>query len=232
VADPQPAPVDLHHVDGRVVSLDASRASLGRPSIWLTILLFEVVLALALAYFRWMSDATGNTYAPGSLLANLRANLRFDQRAGLAELGNATGQAGAVLGLISMLGGCFCSGGCLQAFLESTHGESVRRTFYGGARWFWRFVRLLPLKRALSGWIVYGTPWNYLVLHLGFDVAAADCGRLQTLDSEQTVVVPAFVQRALHALLFSLVMTWGDYTRTRLALHDTSAAVWGDLTSA
>jgi hypothetical protein len=228
---------DAGRADGRVISLDALRAALGRPAIWLTILVFEVVLALgpALAWFAWMSDETAHRYAPGSLVSNLGATFRFDHRAGLDALGDATGQFGAGLALLAMLAGCFCGGGWLQVFLERTHGESVRRFFHGGARWFWRFVRLLLLTLVVltvCGWLVFGTPWNTLVLQLGMGVPAADVGRLETLGSEQTVVILTFVQTALHALLVSLVLLWGDYTRTRLALHDTNSAVWSGLASA
>lgn len=222
--------------DGRVISLDALRAALGRPAIWLTILVFEIVTAIgpALAYFAWMSDATAHRYAPGSLISNLGANYRFDARAGLDALGDATGQFGAALALLAMLAGCFCAGGWLQVFLERTHGESVRRFFFGGARWFWRFVRLLLLTliaMAVCGWIAKGAPWNELVLHLGYGVPPSDYARLETLGSEQTVRTLTFVQDALHAVLVGLVLLWGDYTRTRLALHDTSSAIWAGLAS-
>lgn len=225
------------NADGRVVSLDALRAALGRPSIWLTIVLFEVVLALApaLAYFKWMSGATAHAYAPDALLSNLDANFRFDHRAGLGALGDATGQMGAALALIAMLAGCFFAGGWLQVFLERTHGESVRRFFYGGARWFWRFVRLLLctlVVLAVCGWLVYGRPWELFVLQLGMGVPASDLAKLETLGSGETVARLRESQAILHALLVALVMTWGDYTRTRLALHDTSSAVWAGLTTA
>jgi len=237
VADVGQAAADAARGEGRVVSIDALRAALGRPAVWLTILLFELVLALApaLAFYAWMSDATAHKYAPGSLISNLGANFRFDHREGLDALGDATGQMGAALALIAMLAGCFCAGGWLQAFLERTHGESVRRFFYGGARWFWRFARFLLLTLAvlaLCGWLVYGKPWNVLVLQLGMNVPPADFDKLETLGSEQTVVTLRFVQAGLHALLVSLVMVWGDYARTRIALHDTNSAVWAGLTTA
>ena len=38
-----------------------------------------------------------------------------------------------------------------------------------------------------------------------------------------------FAQDGLYALLVALVLVWGDYTRTRLALHDTRSAVWAGL---
>jgi len=226
--------VDPGHADGRVASLDGLRAALGRPAIWLAILAFEVLLAVgpALAYSAWMTGATAHHYAPGSLISNLDANFRFDHRAGLDALGDATGQMGAGLALIAMLSGCFFAGGWLQVSLERTHGESVRRFVHGGARWFWRFARLLVLSLiALSvcGWIVYGKPWNTLVLQLGMNVPPGDFEKLETLGSEQTVVTLRFVQAALHALLVGLVMVWGDYTRTRLALHDTNSAMWAGI---
>lgn len=236
MADASQAAAEAARAEGRVVSLDALRAALGRPAIWLTILLFEVVLALApaLAWFTWMREATAHHYEPASLIPNLGANFRFDHREGLDVLGDATGQLGAVLALLAMLAGGFCAGGWLQAFLERTHGESVRRFFYGGARWFWRFARLLMITLvvlAACGWIVFGKPWNVLVLHLGMDVPSSDFDKLETLGSEQTVVTLRIAQAALHGLLVSLVMVWGDYARTRLALHDTSSAVWAGLTT-
>jgi len=36
-------------------------------------------------------------------------------------------------------------------------------------------------------------------------------------------------QELLYALGFVLVLAWGDYSRTRLALHDTSSAAWAGL---
>ncbi|MBL8862928.1 MAG: hypothetical protein JNK02_13100 [Planctomycetes bacterium] len=219
------------------MSLEALRGALGRPAIWLVILLFEVLLALgpALAWFAWMSAATANRYEPGSLVSNLGANFRFDHRAGLGALGDATGQVGAALALVAMLAGCFIGGGWLQVFLERTHGESARRFFHGGARWFWRFARLLLVTLALLagvGWVVFGKPWNVLVLQLGMNVPPGDFERLETLGSEQTVVALRFAQAALHAGLVALVLAWGDYTRTRLALHDTNSAVWAGLQTA
>jgi len=226
--------VDPGNPDGRVASLDALRAALGRPAIWLSILFFEVLLSIgpAMAYLAWMSSATDHRYAPDSLISNLGANFRFDHRAGLDALGDATGQIGAGLALIAMLAGCFFAGGWLQVSLERTHGESMRRFFHGGARWFWRFVRLLFLTLialALCGWLVYGKPWNVLVLQLGMNVPSADFEKLETLGSEQTVVTLRIAQAALHAILVGLVMVWGDYTRTRLALHDTSSAMWAGI---
>lgn len=218
----------------RVTTLDALRVTLGRPPVWLLVFTIEILLALppTLAYFSWISNATAHRYAPSTLFANLDAAFIFDHRAETSELNAATGQVGAVLVLFAMLIGCFCAGGWLQVFLERTRGESLRRFFFGGARYFWRFFRLLLLTLVTLGlvsWIVYGTPWQQLVLHWIFHVPASDFASLETLPSETVVVTLRFVQSGLYALLFGIVLVWGDYTRTRLALHDTSSAVWAGL---
>ena len=51
--------------DGRVVSLDALRAAIGRPAIWLTILLVEVFLALGPA-LAWFSGPRSGIRGPGA----------------------------------------------------------------------------------------------------------------------------------------------------------------------
>jgi hypothetical protein len=194
-----------------------------------------LALAPALAWLAWLRGATAQRYEPGVLFSNLGTNFRFDQRDELTSLAGATGELGALLVLGSILLGCFAAGGWLQVFLERTQGESVRRFCYGGARYFWRFARLAVLSLlvlAFVGWLAFGAPWNRLVLELGYGVPRADWAQLETLESERTVVLLGFAQSGLHALLVGLVFVWGDYTRTRLALHDTSSALWAGLATA
>lgn len=228
--EPQPATP----MPARFTALEALRITLGRPPVWLLILSIECLLALpvALAFHGFMTGALDHHYEPGSLFANLDANFRFDQRQEIENLNATTAVIGSVLALFSMLIGCFCAGGWLQVFLERTRGESLRRFFFGGARYFWRFFRLMLLSLAtlaLIGWVVYGPPWNRLVLHWILGVPESDFGALETLRSEATLAKLRFTQSALYAGAFGLVLTWGDYTRTRLALHDTSSAVWAGL---
>jgi hypothetical protein len=85
---------------------------------------------------------------------------------------------------------------------------------------------------AVASWITFAEPWNVLVLQTGLGVPASDVGRLETLGSEQTVVTLRFAQAGLHALFVALILVWGDYTRTRLALHDTQSAVWAGIQTA
>ena len=218
----------------RFPTWSALRATLGRPPVWGLVFAIELLLALApaLMFHEWMSGAIDHRYAPGSLFANLDANFRFDHRDDLGDLGRSTAIVGAVLATFAMLIGCFCAGGWLQVFLERTRGESLKRFFFGGARYFWRFFRLLLLTLltlALVRWVLHGPVWNVVVLKWMHGVPPADYGALETLRSENTVVALRIVQNALHAIAFGLVLVWGDYTRTRLALHDTSSAVWAGL---
>jgi hypothetical protein len=218
----------------RIVFVEALRATLGRVPIWCIAWAIDVVPALlpALAWGVWMSDATAHRYSPGSLFADLGTVFRFDQRRALALLDDANARTGALLAAIAMLAGCFTAGGWLQVFLERTHGQSVRRFFMGGARYFWRFVRVLAVtlaSLALIDFLVYGAPWNALVLRGVLHVPSTDYEKLETLTSESTVFALRFAQNALYFALVSLVLVWGDYTRTRLALLDTTSAIWAGL---
>jgi hypothetical protein len=218
----------------RAVSLEALRVTLGRAPVWCIAWAFELLLALApaIAWGAWMSSTTAHRYAPRSLLGELDTVFRFDQRRALGLVDESNARTGAVLALIAMLAGCFTAGGWLQVFLERTEGHSLRRFFWGGARYFWRFVRVLVLtilSLALLDYLVYGAPWNVAVLHWMCHVPAADYEKLETLTSERSVFAIHFAQSSVYALLFTLVLVWGDYTRTRLALHDTMSAVWAGL---
>lgn len=218
----------------RPVAVEALRITLGRPPVWLLVWALELVLALfpALLFARWFQDATAHRYAPQSLFADLGADFRFDHRQGMSALDASIGSAGALLVLVAMLGGAFFAGGWLQVFLERTHGHSLQRFFFGGARYFWRFVRVLALtvlSLALLSWLLFGMPWNRLVLGWGFDVPEHAWTSLETLSSERTARSLQTAQQVLFALGYTLVLVWGDYVRTRIALHDTSSAVWAGL---
>lgn len=216
------------------VSLAALRITLGRPPLWLFAWALELLLAAlpAFVYYSWMNGAIQHRYAPDSLFANLDTVFRFDQRRSLGLVDSATGETGAALALAAMLIGCFCAGGWLQVFLERTHGHSLRQFFFGGSRYFWRFFRVLlitVLTLGISSWIVYDRPWQTVVLKWLLHVPKEDFDRLETLASEHSVVWLRFVQHGLFAFLAGLILVWGDYTRTRIALHDTFSAVWAGL---
>lgn len=225
-------PID--EAPSRWPALAGLRATLGRPPVWGLVTAIELLLALApaLIYHAWLSSALEHRYEPGTTASLLDATFRFDQREGLGAASRAMGVGGAVLAAFAMLVGCFCAGGWLQVFLERTRGESLRRFFHGGARYFWRFFRLLLLTLVLAAglyWITTGWPWNRLVLQGLMGVPARDVGALETLADESTVFALRRTQEALHLASLGLLFAWGDYTRTRLALHDTSSVVWAGL---
>src|SRR5205085_3431848 len=104
----------------------------------------------------------------------------------------------------------------------------------GGARFVGRFLRLAVLSillLALATWLAR-VAWEQLLLRAFLHVPAADFGRLETLASERTAFLARGAHAALTAILVALVFTWGDYTRTRIALFDARSVVWAGLGSA
>lgn len=231
--------LDDEEHDG-VVFLGALRAAFSRVPIWLLTWAVFLLLALmaALPWYDFYESAVGNRYEPGALVSSLDRTLlgdvsdtsfRFDHDDEISALNEKTAATGTLLAFGAILLGMFAAGGWLQIILERTRGQSVRRFFFGGARYFFRFLRLLVLSLlilAVFGWVIYGKPWEHFVLGDWLGVPGYDRDSLETLDSEWTFVQLKWAQAALYALVFALTVTWGDYTRTRMALHDTSSALW------
>lgn len=221
----------------RTVWLEAVRLSLGRPPVWLVVWLLEALLALApaLLLHDWLRSAIAHRYEPGSLFGNLDATFRFDHRQETETFDATMGTLGAVLAMLAILFGTFSAGGWLQVFLERTHGHSLQRFFLGGARYFWRFFRLTIVTiLALSAitWLVQGPAWNLVVLKWICRLPSSDFERLETLTSEVSAFLLRAAQQLVYALSIALLLVWGDYSRTRLALHDTASAVWAGLCTA
>jgi hypothetical protein len=232
VADPR----GQQRLRSSALFFEAFRQALGRVPVWLVIGSLTSLLAYAAAHpwLGWFAGQTAHRYEPTSLTLELDRTFRQDHAAGLATLNAATASAGAMLALLAMVMGVFFAGGWLQIFLEKTHGHSLRRFFYGGSRYFWRFLRLLILTLcvlACGGWIVYGWPWETLVLDTLLGIPKADYGSLESLHSELDVVHLRWVQDGLYALFFALVSAWGTYGRTRVALHEGRSVVWAGMCS-
>lgn len=208
----------------------ALRTALGRAPLWFLCALVPLLLALVVAA-PWpgaFAGMLGQSYAPGSLRAWLDEGFRFDQREALGALRTSTAASAAGAGFLVMLFGVFSAGGWLQVFLERTQGHSLARFLWGGTRYFWRFARvwvLTLLTLALWTWLLHGWPWKAL---LGVLFGAKD-GDLEVLASETAALRVTWFQEGLYALGVALVLVWGDYTRTRLALQDTRSALWAGL---
>jgi len=215
----------------RPVFLRALRAAVGRAPLWLLAWLVPLLLGLALVgpWFTWFGDRLAHAYAPKSVLGSMDVVFRQDQAGALDTLRQGSGATTAILALVAMLAGVFLGGGWLQVFLERTSGHSVRRFLWGGGKYFWRFLRvwvLTLLTITAFAWIVYGWPWDTLLELL---LGASSMEELEVVRSEWTAVWAVWIQDGLFALLFALTMTWGDYTRTRLALHNGYSSLWAGL---
>jgi hypothetical protein len=215
----------------RWIFLHSLRVTIGRTPVWLVAALLVACLAAAqaLPWFSYYEAQIGNAYEKGRLIADLDETFRFDHRVPREALETAMRGAAGAFALLAMLLGAFTAGGWLQVFLEHTQGESVRRFFYGGSRFFFRFVRVALLSLVLLqllGWLLYGKPWEWLVLDKLYGLPDGD---LQELESERVAKRIGLAQDALFAIGFSLVLVWGDYTRTRLAAHGTKSAIWAGL---
>jgi hypothetical protein len=213
------------------------RSAFGRPPIWLVAWALGSLLALAPALLMqgWMQSTLAHRYEPGALFGNLDTTFRFDHRAETELLDASTGSLGAALVVLAILIGIFTSGGWLQVFLEPTRGHSLRRFFLGGARYFWRFFRLAfltVLVLSVWTWIVQGPAWDKLILETMLGIPAGDFRRLETLPSGRTAFLVRGCRESVYAVGFALVLAWGDFARARLALHDTSSALWSGLCTA
>jgi hypothetical protein len=218
----------------RWIFLHSLRVAIGRTSVWLTAAAMLAVLALAqtLPWFAHFERVASAAFEPGRLFLELDETVRFDSRDARQVVETSAAMLASVLAACAMLVGAFTAGGWLQVFLEHTQGESVRRFFAGGARFFFRFVRVLFLTLALLcllGWLVYGRPWEWLVLEKLCGLARPE---LDLFVSESSARWVELAQAAAYAVGFALVMVWGDYTRTRLAVHGTGSALWAGLCTA
>ncbi|MBI5434183.1 MAG: hypothetical protein HZA52_15220 [Planctomycetes bacterium] len=215
---------------GPLVLVALARAFRQRAA-WLAAALVTALLALtaALPYLGGFAGLIEHRYEPGALVANLDETFRADNRVALDALSTSARAVLSVLALVAMLVGAFCAGGWLTLFHDRLSGNVLARFLGGGARFFGRFVRVWLLTLcllALCGWLVYGDAWVVLVKE-----GLVGIRDNEEFVSERSAVTLTWVQDGLYALLFGLVLSWADYTRTKLALLDGSSAFWAGLES-
>lgn len=201
------------------------------PFAWLppTIAMFLLAAPLGAPRYSWFRNVLGNRYAPGEQIHHLTQDFRTDHGTVMGQLDGWTADAAAYLGLSAILLGLLFAGGWLQLLTGTGEGSVLRRFAFGGARFFWRFGRLLLMVLLILGGlrlVLYGDLWNEWVLQRLFDVPAHDLGRLETLDSEAIKVRLGWAQDGIFALLFALVLSWATYTRARIAMHDSISVLW------
>lgn len=226
---------------GTFLFLAALRRALARPILWVATWAALTLLALApaLATLAFMEGAFDGGTANWRTLRDVGASLhadtwtlsetfRQDHGEGLRQLATTNARALAALAAAAILLGVFAAGGWLQLAFERVDGRQFRRFCFGGAVYFWRFLRVLVLVSlllALVRWVTYGTPWKELVLGQVMHVPEYDWGKLETLESELTVARLGWLQDGLAALGFALVLVWGVYTRTRIVQRDGRSAL-------
>lgn len=246
----EPEPDVANEREGGWIFLRALGSAGRRVGVWgvCWLVLTLLSLAVALPWFSAMDGMLGNRYEHGSFMDGFYRSFTAATEGGLADttfvtdhgdelraLKSSSARVGAVAGLLVMLWYVFQAGGWLQIALGKKRSKYVKRFFFGGARYFGRFFRLYLLvliKLSVLGWILYGMPWNELVLGKWYGVPESDWGALETLSSEDQVVHLAWMQAGLYALGFVGVMVWARYTRTRIALHDTSSVIWNGILTA
>lgn len=217
-------------------SLRGLKRALRLLPAWLpmTLAMFLLAAPLGAPRYSWFSQTLGSRYAPGEQVHHLTVDFRTDHAEGLQQLDAWAGDASAFLGFLAMVLGVLAAGGWLQVLAGAGEGSILRRIAFGGARFFWRFARLLVLTLLiLGGWrmLVYGDLWRDLVLDRALQIPAWDQGRLETLSSEAIKHRLDWAQHGLFALLFAATLCWATFVRTRLALHDGfSVAVAGFMT--
>lgn len=211
----------------RPVFWEAIRSALGLPSVWLFLVLAFAFppLALTFGWFGWIGDTIGQRYEAGSLIGNLDAVFRHDHADGLNSLATSTSNAVSILGLVYVLAGILRAGGWLQIFLERRQDRPLRRFFFGGGRYFFRFFRLWLLVGglvALLSWSLSELPWKQLV---DKGLLGLVDGDLDGLESEWTVVRREWAQAGAAFVLFGLILVWAIYARTRMAVLDSGSAL-------
>lgn len=216
----------------RSVTVQALKGALRKPLLWGVVWLAFTLLALlgALPWLAGLEDAVGDRYERGALVTNLDVNFLADHAQLLDSLERGAVATGALLGLAAILLQVFFAGGWLQVFLERAQGAALQRFALGGSRHFFRFLRLAFLTvgaLALASWIVHGEPWELLVDQRLLGLAKP--GDYEALASEWTATQVQWAQAGLFGLLVALIFTWGDYTRTRLALRGSTSALWAGI---
>lgn len=204
-----------------------------RPTAWLTCFLGVTAFALigALPVYRWVNDNLEHRYEPGSQLHHFDAILRTDHAEELSQLFSSVAAGSGWLALFVMLFGVFTAGGWVRVVADPRQG-SGRLFFAGGARYYWRFLRLAALVLLLlSGvtFLIQGSLWDSVVLEglMGWEGA-----KTEFASSERLVVQVTWVQDALYVLGVLLVLIWALYTRVRMALENSHSCLMTGLASA
>ena len=203
-----------------------------RPTAWMTCFLGVASFSLigALPVYRWVNDTLEHRYEPGSQLHSFDMILRTDHGGELTQLFGSVAASSGWLALFVMLFGVFTAGGWVRVVADP-HQRSGRLFFAGGARYYWRFLRLALLVLLLLSavtWLIQGSLWDRWVLEglLGWEDAKSEYAQ-----SERIVVQATWLQDVLYLVGVSLVLVWAVFTRVRMALENSQSCFVAGLSS-
>jgi len=198
-----------------------------RPIAWTfgSAVVIGMSLVASLPVYRWFADTTENRYAPGAQLHGLDVNFRTDHAGGLDQLWRTVGTSADWMMVVAVLIGVFSAGGWLRT-LADPDARGARRLFYaGGARYFWRFLRLAVLVIVLVGALgsllfhEASVAWQNEVL------GGWPGGKTELSESERSVVWLEWARHAVHLVGFALVVAWAIFVRTRIVLQNANSVV-------
>lgn len=192
----------------------------------------ELCLALppALFWHEWLRGVLAGRYAPGEQFGNLSTIFRFDQRSGLAAMGDDAGLWMGCAALASMLLGVWFAGGWVKLAFDEEDGPVVARAIPGARAHFWRFVRVWLITLALLAlwsWMLFDWPWRTVVLDGILRLPESNGDRLEALTSEWSAVAVRLSQAGIYALGVALLLCCADYARLVIARRAGRSALAG-----
>jgi hypothetical protein len=178
----------------------------------------------AMPAYRMLDALTEHRYPLGSQLKSLDGNFWLDHAAPLTELFAHIATSAGLLALLAWLFGLFTAGGWLRILLDPGRGNG-RLFMVGGARFFWRFLRLglvVLVLLHLLGVLCHGAVWKHWVVEGVFGLPD---GKLELANSELTVRRLDWAASAIYTAGVAWVLAWAMFTRARLVLQNRRSVV-------
>jgi len=201
---------DLRRRAGRPGAVPALASGLGaaarnaRLLIWLLIANVALAVAGVWPLLRPFEESLEWHPAAGEMMRRFDMAWWVDLTTAHAEAFARTIELAGLVAFLSVLTGCFFSGGLLQAYDDTFEGRRMDRFLQGCRRWFPRFLRLFVFSLPLY-WLVHRVA-NF---HLAFVVDDL----LEEVDDERVGIALMLAKSVLFLLLFNTVTLCVAYAR-------------------
>ena len=205
-------------------------AAVRRPAAWGTTALGVAAMGLFAAgpVYRFVDARLENSVEFGSARFNLPQPFWIDHADRIDEVTAQIATTGGFLALAAFLFGVFTAGGWLRLLLDPGRGYG-RLFFAGGARYFWRFLRLALIVLVLLhavGVLFQGAIWREIVLEGWYGLTGGD---MELARSELTVRQLGWASDGLYLLGTAAVLSWAILTRARMVLENRHSAFFSGL---